>query len=149
MEIIPVLQFPAMPASASRSAGAHGLRDLHVPGIKHQGRRLLQEHDPQDVPGPILLDPGPDRALSNVIVRPFTLGVRLFANMFAGHLLLLVFTLATWYLFSASIGLLFAATSFIVIVVLPASRCWSRSCRPSSSPSWPPIYIGGSLEAGH
>jgi F-type H+-transporting ATPase subunit a len=31
--------------------------------------------------------------LSNFIIRPFTLSVRLFANMFAGHFILLVFTL--------------------------------------------------------
>ena len=35
----------------------------------------------------------PIEFLSNVIVRPFTHAVRLFANMFAGHLLLLVFIL--------------------------------------------------------
>ncbi len=51
-------------------------------------------------------------------MRPFTLTIRLFANMLSGHLLLLVFGLASWYLFSASIGLLFSATSFIVTIIL-------------------------------
>ena len=32
------------------------------------------------------------------VVRPFTLAVRLFANMFAGHMMLLVFTLGGFYL---------------------------------------------------
>ena len=36
--------------------------------------------------------------LSNVIVRPATLSLRLFANMFAGHLLVLVFVLGGEYL---------------------------------------------------
>jgi F-type H+-transporting ATPase subunit a len=36
--------------------------------------------------------------LSNVIVRPATLSLRLFANMFAGHLLVLVFVLGGQYL---------------------------------------------------
>ncbi len=35
---------------------------------------------------------------SNIIVRPITLGLRLFANMFAGHLLVLVFVLGGEYL---------------------------------------------------
>jgi F-type H+-transporting ATPase subunit a len=35
----------------------------------------------------------PIEFLSTFIVRPFTLAVRLFANMFAGHIILLVFTL--------------------------------------------------------
>ena len=39
---------------------------------------------------PILV---PIEFFSNFIVRPFSLAVRLFANMFAGHMLLLVFTL--------------------------------------------------------
>ena len=36
--------------------------------------------------------------LSNIIVRPATLSLRLFANMFAGHLLVLVFVLGGEYL---------------------------------------------------
>jgi F-type H+-transporting ATPase subunit a len=35
----------------------------------------------------------PIELLSNFVVRPFTLALRLFANMFAGHMILLVFTL--------------------------------------------------------
>ena len=31
--------------------------------------------------------------MSNLIVRPVTLALRLFANMFAGHLLLILFAL--------------------------------------------------------
>ena len=36
--------------------------------------------------------------LSNIIIRPLTLSLRLFANMFAGHLLILVFVLGGEYL---------------------------------------------------
>ncbi len=36
--------------------------------------------------------------MSNLLIRPFTHAVRLFANMFAGHVLLLIFTIASWYL---------------------------------------------------
>lgn len=44
---------------------------------------------------------------SNLIVRPFTHAVRLFANMFAGHTLLLLFTIASWYLLNG-IGIAYA-----------------------------------------
>jgi F-type H+-transporting ATPase subunit a len=50
-----------------------------------------------------------------VIIQPFTLAIRLFANMFAGHLLLSIFMIATWYLASASIGLVFAAGSLFMV----------------------------------
>jgi F-type H+-transporting ATPase subunit a len=50
-----------------------------------------------------------------VLIQPFTLGIRLFANMFAGHLLLSVFMVATWYLAGLSIGLLYAAGSLFMV----------------------------------
>jgi F-type H+-transporting ATPase subunit a len=50
-----------------------------------------------------------------VIIQPFTLAIRLFANMFAGHLLLSIFMVATWYLAGASIGLVYAAGSLVMV----------------------------------
>jgi F-type H+-transporting ATPase subunit a len=46
-------------------------------------------------PAPVFILPLliPIEFFSNFLVRPFSLAVRLFANMFAGHMLLLVFTL--------------------------------------------------------
>jgi F-type H+-transporting ATPase subunit a len=49
------------------------------------------------------------------IIQPATLAIRLFANMFAGHLLLSIFMVATWYLTSASIGLVYAAGSLFMV----------------------------------
>jgi F-type H+-transporting ATPase subunit a len=39
---------------------------------------------------------------STFLIRPFTLALRLFANMFAGHIILLVFTLGGFALFGAN-----------------------------------------------
>ena len=66
-------------------------------------------------PWPILIILIPVEILKYVFVQPFTLGVRLFANMFAGHLLLSIFMVATWYLTSLSIGLLYAAGSLFMV----------------------------------
>ncbi|WFE62052.1 F0F1 ATP synthase subunit A [Micromonospora sp. WMMD714] len=44
----------------------------------------------------------PIELFSTFIVRPFSLAVRLFANMFAGHMLLLVFTLGGFAMLSAN-----------------------------------------------
>ena len=43
------------------------------------------------------------------IIRPFTLAVRLFANMFAGHMLLVIFTLGAWYLLTGNFSVIFGA----------------------------------------
>ncbi|MCA2213551.1 F0F1 ATP synthase subunit A [Jidongwangia harbinensis] len=48
---------------------------------------------------PILV---PIEFFSNFIVRPFSLAIRLFANMFAGHMLLLVFTLGGFAMINAN-----------------------------------------------
>ncbi|MFJ9678893.1 F0F1 ATP synthase subunit A [Streptomyces sp. NPDC101194] len=56
---------------------------------------------------------------SNVLVRPFTHAVRLFANMFAGHTLLLLFTIASWYLLNG-IGIAYAGVSFVMVLVMTA-----------------------------
>ena len=64
------------------------------------------------------------------LAKPFALAVRLFANMTAGHVLVL-----------ALIGLTFLFQSYVVGIGprcwRPASWCWrcsSRSCRRSCSP---------------
>jgi F-type H+-transporting ATPase subunit a len=45
----------------------------------------------------------PIEFFSNFLIRPFSLAVRLFANMFAGHVLLLVFTLGGFAMLSANV----------------------------------------------
>jgi F-type H+-transporting ATPase subunit a len=55
-------------------------------------------------PAPLWLMPLliPLEFMQNFILRPFTLSIRLFANMFAGHLILLVFTLGGFVLAGSS-----------------------------------------------
>jgi F-type H+-transporting ATPase subunit a len=57
---------------------------------------------PQGVPWWLLPMIIPLEILSNFIVRPVTLGLRLFANLFAGHLVILVFVLGGNYLMFVS-----------------------------------------------
>jgi F-type H+-transporting ATPase subunit a len=54
------------------------------------------------VPWPMLLLVVPIEFFSTFLLRPFTLALRLFANMFAGHVILLVFTLGGFVLASSS-----------------------------------------------
>ena len=57
---------------------------------------------PSGVPWPVYILLTPIEFVSTFIVRPITLSVRLFANMFAGHLILLVFTLGGMTLLASS-----------------------------------------------
>jgi F-type H+-transporting ATPase subunit a len=91
----PVLQFPTF----SRASMAYALSAMswvlyNAVGVKRHG--FLGYLKLQTVPSgvqafmlPLLV---PLEFFSNILVRPVTLALRLFANMFAGHILLLLFT---------------------------------------------------------
>ncbi len=151
MEVIPILQFPPMSMIAFPAALMLMVYGTYTfLGIKHQGLGgYFANMIPKDVPPAMLVILAPVEILTYVLVRPFTLAVRLFANMFAGHILLLVFTLASWYLFSATIGLLFSATSFILTIVLTGFELLIQALQAYIFTILTAQYIGGSLEAGH
>ncbi len=69
-------------------------------GIKVHGFFGYLKHQtvPPGVPAAMLVILIPLEFFSNILVRPFTLALRLFANMFAGHLLLILFALGGEYL---------------------------------------------------
>jgi F-type H+-transporting ATPase subunit a len=151
MEIIPVAQFPAM----SRVAFPVSLMLMvyityTYVGIKHQGLRgYFSNMIPRGVPAFILVILAPVEILQYLIVRPFTLAIRLFANMFAGHILISVFTLASWYLFGLGISLLYSATSFILVIALTAFELLIQALQAYIFTILTAQYIGGSLEAEH
>jgi F-type H+-transporting ATPase subunit a len=151
MEIIPIAFFPPMSRIAfpvSLMLMVYGTYTFL--GIKHQGLGgYFRNMIPKDVPGGVLVLLAPVEILQYVIVRPFTLAIRLFANMFAGHVLLLVFTLATWYTLQLGIGLIYSATSFVLVVVLTAFEMLIQALQAFIFTILTAQYIGGSLEAGH
>jgi len=69
--------------------------------------------------------------------------------MFAGHILVAVFTIATWYLVSASIGLVFAAASFVMTVVLTGFEMLIQALQAYIFTILTAQYIGGAYEAAH
>ena len=151
-ELIPGIMFPA----TSRFAFPVSLTILvwltyiYI-GMRHQGPigYFKNMAVPRGAPWWILPLLSPIELLSNIIVRPFTLSIRLFANMLAGHLLLLVFGLATWYLASLSIGLLFAATSFIVYIIITALEVLIQLLQAFIFATLTAFYISDSLESAH
>jgi F-type H+-transporting ATPase subunit a len=74
-------------------------------GFRKHGIRYLKVALVPPAPWFILPLLIPIEFFSNFIVRPFSLAIRLFANMFAGHMLLLVFTLGGFAMINAN-GLL-------------------------------------------
>ena len=151
MEIIPVFQFPAM----SRSGFPWSLvlmvyvTYLYL-GFKYQGAGgYFRKMVPPEVPKWVLVLLVPIEFARYFIIQPFTLGVRLFANMFAGHLLLLIFTLAVWYLASLSVGLVFAATSFVMVIAVTALEALIQLLQAFIFTTLTAVYIADSLETSH
>jgi F-type H+-transporting ATPase subunit a len=99
---LPFLQFPTF----SRAGLVYGLVLIswlvyNIAGIKAQGgvlAYLKHQTVPPGVTGLMLVVLIPLEFMSNILVRPLTLALRLFANMLAGHILLILFALGGEYL---------------------------------------------------
>ncbi len=106
---LPFFQFPTF----SRSGMVYGLVLIswlvyNIAGVRAQGglfAYLKHTTVPPGVHGPMLLLLVPLEFFSNILVRPLTLALRLFANLFAGHLLLILFALGGEYLLIEGAGL--------------------------------------------
>ncbi|MDK9494667.1 MULTISPECIES: F0F1 ATP synthase subunit A [Streptomyces] len=85
---------------------------------------------------------------SNVLVRPFTHAVRLFANMFAGHTLLLLFTIASWYLLNG-IGIAYAGVSFVMVIVMTAFELFIQAVQAYVFVLLACSFIQGALAEHH
>ncbi len=151
-ELIPVLQFPA----TSLFAFPLSLTLIVWPtyifiGMKNQGPigYFKNMAVPAGAPWWILPLLSPLELLSNIFVRPFTLSIRLMANMLSGHLLLLVFGLASWYLAGLSIGLLFAATSFVVYLLVFSLEVLITLLQAFIFTTLTAFYISDALEPAH
>jgi F-type H+-transporting ATPase subunit a len=127
---IPFIQFPTF----SRAGMVYGLAGMswvvyNVAGIRRHGflGYLKLQTVPAGIHGAMLILLVPLEFLSNIVVRPITLALRLFANMLAGHLLVLLFALGGEYLLLHGAGLvkpvgilawlLFIAIAFLELLV--------------------------------
>jgi F-type H+-transporting ATPase subunit a len=106
--IVPLLQFPAMShVSFPYVLAIFSFVVFHYVGIKKQGlgKYLKGIAFMPGVPKFVYILLTPIEIATFFLVRPLTLSLRLFANMFAGHLLLLVFILGGEHMLSGAIGL--------------------------------------------
>ncbi|MEU8610226.1 F0F1 ATP synthase subunit A [Actinoplanes sp. NPDC048791] len=90
-------------------------------GIRHHGGFFKYMKAALIPPAPWFILPLliPIEFFSNFMVRPFSLAVRLFANMFAGHMLLLVFTLGGFAMLAENVWYApFSIVSWIMTIAL-------------------------------
>lgn len=152
--IIPFFQMPA----TARMAVPMFLALLvwvvfNATGIKHQGpigyfKSVLF---PPGVPKALYILVTPIELISTMLVRPFSLAVRLFANMLAGHILLVTFALLSEALFQAKdkalipVGIL----PFIMLVFLTAFEVLVAFLQAYIFAMLAAVYIGGAAHPEH
>jgi F-type H+-transporting ATPase subunit a len=102
---------------------------------------------PPGVPKPIYLLLSPIEFVSTILVRPFSLAVRLFANMLAGHLILVSFAVLATALWDATYigaiapgGMLVALTAFEILVAFLQAYIFTILTA---------VFIGGALHPDH
>jgi F-type H+-transporting ATPase subunit a len=151
MELIPFFQFPAMSRIGFVWPLVFMVYALYLfLGFKNQGGfGYFKNMVPHGVPWWILPLLWPIEFLKFFVIQPFTLGVRLFGNMFAGHLLLSIFMVATWYLMSFSIGLLWAAGSAFMVLFVFLLELLVDLLQAFIFTTLTATYLASSLDPGH
>ena len=114
--IIPFFQMPATARMAIPMFLALTVWVIYnVVGFKHNGIKYITGMAwPTGVPAIMRPLVGVIEVLSNIVLRPFSLAVRLFANMLAGHMLLITVAFLSNALFFAETKRLFLAPMAIL-----------------------------------
>jgi F-type H+-transporting ATPase subunit a len=152
MAVIPVAQFPVTSRIAFPAALALVVWLVYM-GVGFRRHGFLGYLKvlcwPSDVPGWVMVILVPIEFVSNIFFRPFTLAIRLFANMFAGHIIIVTFSVAAWYLLSPSIGALFGAVSFVMAILLTAFEVLIQGLQAYIFTALTATYLAGALEEAH
>jgi len=152
--IIPILQMPATARMAIPMCLSLVVWLVYNGvGFKHQGLGYIG-HTIWPPGVPVALKPlvGIIEFISNIIVRPFSLTVRLFANMLAGHILLVTLALLTEALVEAQTKVFMlkpmAILPFFMLVFLTAFEVLVAFLQAYIFTILTAVYIGGAME-GH
>ena len=112
---------------------------------KHGPIGFIKQFAPPGVPKVMLVLIVPLEIISTLVIRPFSLAVRLFANMLAGHLVLALFI-------GMAMGLSFIpfkAFPFALVVVLYGFEVFVGALQAYIFAMLAAIYVGSSLQSEH
>jgi F-type H+-transporting ATPase subunit a len=104
---------------------------------------------PPGVPKVLYLIMTPIDTVSTIIVRPLTLAVRLFANMLAGHLLLVTFAIITAEVLAPKLTAVIAPFSFALLVALTGFEVLVAVLQAFIYTILTAVYIGLSMHPEH
>ncbi|TFV80245.1 F0F1 ATP synthase subunit A [Blastococcus sp. CT_GayMR20] len=121
-------------------------------GIREQGagRYFKDAAVPPGVPIGALILVTPIELLQVFVIRPFTLAVRLFANMFAGHMLLAVFSLGTVYLLTVgNFSVIFSPFAFLMALAMTFFELLVIVLQAYVFTVLTATYLNGAVEPAH
>lgn len=107
---------------------------------------------PPGIPAPVYILLAPIELLSNVVVRPVTLCLRLTLNMFAGHLVLVLFILGGEYLlleYGGIVGVLAGSVSIFASIIVTFFEAFIQLLQAYVFTLLAALYIGGALVDEH
>ena len=107
---------------------------------------------PPGIPKPVYVLLAPIEFVSTVLIRPLTLCLRLTLNMFAGHLVLLLFVLGGEYLvfdYSGVVGVASGAVALFGSIVLTFFEAFVQLLQAYVFTLLSALYIGGALVHEH
>jgi F-type H+-transporting ATPase subunit a len=151
-EVIPFVQMPAnarmaMPMFFSLLVWLI----FNVVGIAKQGffHYFKGIMFPPGVPWPIYILVTPIELVSVILVRPLSLAVRLFANMLAGHLVLVTFAVISAALWVKSVNIVILPFSFLLLVALTGFEVLVSFLQAFIFTILAAVYIGGAMHPEH
>jgi F-type H+-transporting ATPase subunit a len=151
-EVIPGFQMPANARMANPAIMALTTWVFFIcVGIKAQGPPKYFKNNlfPPGVPVALYILVTPIELISTFIVRPFSLAVRLFANMLAGHILLVTFSVLCITLFTASLLALVLPFSFFMLVALTGFEVMVAFLQAYIFTILAAVYLGGAVHPEH
>ena len=149
-EVVPLLQFPANSRMAMPAVLAMLVWLVYnVTGVKSQGLLgyLKNSLFPPGVPKLLYILVTPIEFVSTFVVRPFSLAIRLWANMVAGHLLLVTFAVLS----AALWDLLYlpAIMPFTMLILMTGFEILVSVLQAFIFTILTAVYIGGAMHPEH